>query len=75
MEATVLKAKNNLSQLLHKAEQGETVIIRRGRNGERFQIVPLKKNKRRTLTPAPQWKGRLTYTDEAVWESEWKVRE
>lgn len=75
MEATVLKAKNNLSLLLHKAEQGETVIIRRGRHGERFQIVPLKKNKRRTLAPNPHWKGRLTYTDEAVWESEWKDSE
>ncbi len=39
MEATVLKAKNNLSLLLHKAEQGEEVVIRRGRNGARGESV------------------------------------
>jgi antitoxin (DNA-binding transcriptional repressor) of toxin-antitoxin stability system len=72
MEATVLKAKNTLSLLLHKAEQGEEVVIRRGRNGARFRIVPVKPGTRRTLAPAPQWKGRVAYTDEAVWESEWK---
>jgi len=72
MEATVLKAKNTLSQLLHKAEQGEEVVIRRGRNGARFRIVPVKQGARRTLSPAPQWKGRIAYSDEAVWESEWK---
>jgi antitoxin (DNA-binding transcriptional repressor) of toxin-antitoxin stability system len=72
MEATVLKAKNNLSLLLHKAEQGEEVVIRRGRSGARFRIVPVKKTTRRTLVPASGWKGRITYTDEAVWESEWK---
>lgn len=72
MEATVLKAKNNLSLLLHKAEQGEEVVIRRGRHGARFRIVPVKPGARRTLSPAPQWKGRIAYTDEAVWESEWK---
>jgi antitoxin (DNA-binding transcriptional repressor) of toxin-antitoxin stability system len=72
MEATVLKAKNTLSLLLHKAEQGEEVVIRRGRNGARFRIVPVKASAHRTLTPAPRWKGRIAYTDEAVWESEWK---
>jgi antitoxin (DNA-binding transcriptional repressor) of toxin-antitoxin stability system len=72
MEATVLKAKNTLSLLLHKAEHGEEVVIRRGRNGARFRIVPVKASARRTLTPAPRWKGRIAYTDEAVWESEWK---
>jgi antitoxin (DNA-binding transcriptional repressor) of toxin-antitoxin stability system len=72
MEATVLKAKNNLSLLLHKAEQGEEVVIRRGRHGARFRIVPIKPRARRTLAPASQWKGRIAYTDEAVWESEWK---
>jgi antitoxin (DNA-binding transcriptional repressor) of toxin-antitoxin stability system len=72
MEATVLKAKNNLSLLLHKAEQGEEVFIRRGRHGTRFRILPVKKATRRTLAPSSQWKGRITYTDEAVWESEWK---
>lgn len=72
MEATVLKAKNTLSLLLHKAEQGEEVVIRRGRNGARFRIVPVRQGARRTLTPAPQWKGHIAYTDEAVWESEWK---
>lgn len=72
MEATVLKAKNSLSLLLQKAEEGEEVIIRRGRNGARFRIVPVKPGARRTLTPAPQWKGRIAYTDETVWESEWK---
>ena len=72
MEATVLKAKNNLSQLLQKAEQGEEVVIRRGRKGTRFRIVPVKSVARRTLTPAPQWKGRIAYTDKAIWESEWK---
>jgi prevent-host-death family protein len=75
MEATVLKAKNNLSLLLHKAEQGEEVVICRGKNGPRFRIVPIKKPARRTLTPSPKWKGRLSYTDEAVWESEWKGEE
>jgi antitoxin (DNA-binding transcriptional repressor) of toxin-antitoxin stability system len=72
MEATVLKAKNTLSLLLHKAEQGEEAVIRRERNGARFRIVPVRSGTRRTLTPAPQWQGRLAYTDEAVWESEWQ---
>ena len=75
MEATILKAKNNLSLLLHKAEQGEEVVIRRGRHGARFRIVPVKPAARRTLHPAPQWKGRIAYTDEAIWESEWKGEE
>ena len=75
MEATVLKAKNNLSLLLHKAERGEDVFIRRGHHVARFRIVPVKQAIRRTLSPAPQWKGRLSYTDEAVWESEWKSDE
>lgn len=75
METTVLKAKNNLSLLLNKAEQGEEVVICRGKNGPRFRIVPLKNSARRTLTPSPRWKGRIAYTDEAVWESEWKSDE
>jgi hypothetical protein len=33
METTVLKAKNNLSDLLRRAERGEEIIIRRGPRG------------------------------------------
>lgn len=40
METTILKAKNNLSSLLRKAEAGEPVYIQRGRKGPRFRIVP-----------------------------------
>ncbi|MCC5806854.1 MAG: hypothetical protein JJU00_11060 [Opitutales bacterium] len=72
MEASVLEAKNQLSKLLRRAEAGDAVFIRRGRNGPLFRIVPVGAERERTLVPDPRWKGRISYTDEAVWESEWK---
>jgi antitoxin (DNA-binding transcriptional repressor) of toxin-antitoxin stability system len=75
METTVLKAKNNLSLLLRKAEQGEEVLIRRGGSGTTFRIVRVEEPVKRTLDPDPQWKGRIVFKDEDVWESEWKEEE
>jgi antitoxin (DNA-binding transcriptional repressor) of toxin-antitoxin stability system len=75
METTVLKAKNNLSLLLRKAEQGEEVLIRRGSSGTRFRIVRVEDPVKRTLAPDPQWKDRIAFKEEDVWESEWKEEE
>jgi antitoxin (DNA-binding transcriptional repressor) of toxin-antitoxin stability system len=75
MEMTVLKAKSNLSELLRRAESGEEVLIRRGRNGRMFRIVALKRDRQRTLTPDPRWKGRIGYEDADIWASEWKAEE
>jgi len=72
METTVLKAKNSLSLLLRKAEAGEEVVIRRGRNGIKFRIVRIKESAKRTLEPDPRWKHRIAFEDEDIWESEWK---
>ncbi len=72
METTVLKAKNHLSELLRKAEEGEEVLIRRGRKGRLFKIVPVREPTRRTLEPSPDWKGAICYKDEDIWASEWK---
>lgn len=71
METTVLKAKSNLSALLRRAEAGEDVYIRRGRNGRRFRIVPERDTAKRNLEASPEWKGKVAYEDEAIWESEW----
>lgn len=75
METTVLKAKNNLSLLLRKAEQGEEVLIRRGGSGMRFRIVRVDEPVKRTLAPDPRWKDRIAFKDEDVWASEWKDEE
>lgn len=72
MESTVLEAKNNLSQLLRRAEAGEPVFIRRGRKGPRFRIVPETRNEDRSLEPNPKWASAIRYDDQAIWESEWK---
>lgn len=72
MEVTVLVAKNRLSELLRRAERGEEVLIRRGRKGDLFRLSPAKPKVRRTLTPDPRWAGKISYTDESIWESEWK---
>lgn len=72
MDVTVLEAKNNLSALLHRAEAGEAVFIRRGRKGQRFRIVPEEATAKRHLDPSPVWKGRVAYEDEGIWESEWR---
>lgn len=72
MEWTVLEAKNNLSSLLRRAETGEAVFIQRGRKGTRFRIVPEGEAVERTLEAHPGWKGKVTYEDEAIWESEWE---
>lgn len=71
MDVTVLKAKSSLSALLRRAEAGEPIFIRRGRNGPRFRIVPERDVPRRSLEANPQWKGKVVYEDEAIWESEW----
>ncbi len=75
METTVFEAKNQLSKLLRRAEAGGAVYIRRGRNGPLFRIVPVSAEKERTLVPDPRWKGRIAYTDEAIWESEWEDKD
>ncbi len=72
MEVTVLKAKNNLSLLLRRAEAGEPVYIQRGRKGMRFRIVPERSQPKRSLEADPLWKGKIAYEDEAIWESEWR---
>lgn len=72
MDFTVFKAKSNLSSLLRRAERGEAVYIRRGRNGPRFRILPESDRPRRTLEADPSWKGKVEYKDEAIWESEWR---
>jgi len=72
MDLTILKAKNNLSSLLRRAEAGEAVYIRRGRKGTRFRIVPEGEAVKRTFEADPVWKGKVTYGDEAIWESEWE---
>jgi prevent-host-death family protein len=72
METTVLQAKNHLSELLRKAEAGEEVLIRRGRRGRLFRIVPVADAPARTLVPNPKWKGAIAYRDEDIWASEWK---
>lgn len=72
MDVTVLKAKSNLSALLRRAEAGEPVFIRRGRKGPRFRIVPEGDPSARKLEANPQWKGKVVYEDEAIWESEWR---
>lgn len=72
METTVLKAKNQLSELLRKAEEGEEILIRRGRKGRLFRIVPVREPSRRTLAVHPQFKGKVLFKDEDIWASEWK---
>jgi antitoxin (DNA-binding transcriptional repressor) of toxin-antitoxin stability system len=72
MDVTVLKAKSNLSALLHRAEAGEAIYIRRGRNGPRFRIVPEEGAPKRTLGADPLWKGKVAYDDASIWESEWQ---
>lgn len=75
METTVLQAKNNLSALLRAAEAGQEVVIRRGRRGAAFKIVPVGTAPVRTLTPDPRWKGKIAYRDEDMWASEWNGEE
>ena len=70
-----MRAKNQLSELLRRAESGEEVLIRRGRRGRLFRIVPVSEGGHRTLVPEPKWKGRIGYRDEDIWESEWKEKE
>jgi len=72
VDTTVLKAKSNLSSLLRRAEAGEAVFIRRGRKGPRFQIILKGEVPKRNLEADPQWKGKVAYQDEAIWESEWR---
>jgi antitoxin (DNA-binding transcriptional repressor) of toxin-antitoxin stability system len=73
METTVLKAKNQLSELLRRAELGEEVIIRRGAGGKAFRLAPVEPApQRRTLDPDPAWSGRIAYRDEDLFESEWR---
>jgi antitoxin (DNA-binding transcriptional repressor) of toxin-antitoxin stability system len=75
METTILKAKNNLSQLLHKVESGEEVIIRRGVKGPMFRIIAHKEPMQRTLDPDPGWKKEIAYKEEDIWASEWNNEE
>jgi prevent-host-death family protein len=75
METTVLKAKNHLSELLRKAEEGEEVLIRRGRKGRLFRIVAVRETVRRELTPNPDWLGKIDYSDADIWSSEWSEEE
>ena len=68
----MLKAKNNLSQLLRMAENGEDVFIRRGTHGTRFRIVRVEAAEKRNLSPDPRWKNRIVFKEQDIWESEWK---
>lgn len=72
METTVLKAKNNLSQLLARAEQGEEILIRRGRQGPVFRLAPVKSPAARTLKPRAAWAGKIRYDDADLLDSEWR---
>lgn len=72
METTVLKAKNSLSELLRRAEAGEEILIRRGRTGPLFRVVPVQSGRRRSLRVNPAWKSGTHYRDEDIWASEWK---
>ena len=75
METTVLKAKNNLSELLRRAERGEEILIRRGVRGSLFKIVPVPAQKGRSLEPNPEWVEAIRFRDEDIWASEWKDEE
>ncbi|MEN9813833.1 MAG: hypothetical protein RL479_2519 [Verrucomicrobiota bacterium] len=72
METTVLKAKNNLSDLLRRAERGEEIIIRRGPRGRAFRLSPVRERSRRSLTPNPRWVQGIAFKDEDIWASEWR---
>jgi hypothetical protein len=70
MEVTVLKAKNQLSELMRRAERGEEIIIRRGLNGKAFRLAleePVEKPRR--LEPHRGWKKAIAYRDEDLFES------
>ena len=69
----MLVARNKLSTLLRMAEQGEEVIIRRGRgpNAKGFRLIAIEAPIRRTLTPDPRWAGKIAYRDEDILETEW----
>jgi antitoxin (DNA-binding transcriptional repressor) of toxin-antitoxin stability system len=73
METTVLSARNQLSALLRRAENGEEVIIRRGRGPEAraFQVIALCPASGRSLKPDPRWAGKISFRDEDIWASEW----
>jgi hypothetical protein len=62
-----------LSSLLKRAEEGEEVIIRRGTYGKGFLLTILPDQyPKRSLEPKPEWKGKISYSDEEIWESEWE---
>ncbi len=71
MEVTVHKAKTQLSALLKKVEEGESVFIRRGVYGQAFRIVAVENPPARCLEPVAEWKAQTSVSDEALWESEW----
>ena len=73
METTVLAARNSLSALLRRVEQGEEVVIRRGRGpqAKAFRLIVVEPPRRRTLRADPRWKGKIAYKDEDIWASEW----
>lgn len=67
------KAKSQLSALLKQVERGEEVIIRRGTYGPRFRLISVpEKEPERVMESKPEWKEGISYTDEALWESEWE---
>lgn len=73
MEVTVHKAKTQLSALLKRAEKGEEVIIRRGTYGPGFCLSMLPEDRpKRILESKPEWKHKIKYRDEDIWESEWE---
>ena len=76
METTVLKAKNQLSELLRRAERGEEIIIRRGPKGKAFRLSPVEPRENlRSLEPDPAWKDAIVYRDEDLFASEWRDEE
>ena len=75
METSVLDAKNRLSELMRRAEAGEDIVIRRGRNGVAFRLVPVAEKVNRTLKPDPSWAGKIQFEDQDIWDSEWEAED
>ncbi len=75
MITTVYHAKTHLSELLHAAEEGDDIIIQRGKKGPMFKIVPVKPPPLRTMEPLPEWKINTQYTDADLLMPEWEEDE
>lgn len=72
MIATIYQAKTHLSKLLHAAEEGDRVLIQRGKNGPVFQIIPLGTATDRSMKSLPAWKKGTRYREEDILAPEWE---